>query len=75
MGLRCPKCNTENHHVIDSRGKGDLIWRRRECLSCGERFNTYEYLEPVTKREVWEEIKPELIANIRAAIIKSFKDD
>lgn len=33
--------------VIDSRTnkEGDIIRRRRECLSCQERFTTYERLE------------------------------
>ena len=33
--------------VIDSRNtrEGDMIRRRRECLSCNERFTTYERIE------------------------------
>jgi transcriptional repressor NrdR len=33
--------------VIDSRmsGEGLSIRRRRECLQCGKRFTTYEYVE------------------------------
>ena len=33
--------------MIDSRlsGEGDQVRRRRECLSCGERFTTYESAE------------------------------
>jgi transcriptional repressor NrdR len=33
--------------VIDSRvsGEGNSIRRRRECLDCGKRFTTYEYVE------------------------------
>jgi transcriptional repressor NrdR len=33
--------------VIDSRmsGEGISIRRRRECLKCGKRFTTYEYVE------------------------------
>jgi len=33
--------------VIDSRisGEGTSIRRRRECLKCGKRFTTYEYVE------------------------------
>jgi transcriptional repressor NrdR len=35
--------------VIDSREskEGDLIRRRRECLSCGRRFTTYERIDEV----------------------------
>jgi transcriptional repressor NrdR len=35
--------------VIDSRisKDGDAIRRRRECLGCGKRFTTYEFVEEV----------------------------
>ena len=33
--------------MVDSRASsaGDAIRRRRECLSCGKRFTTYEHVE------------------------------
>lgn len=33
--------------VVDSRAAkdGEAIRRRRECLACGKRFTTYEYIE------------------------------
>lgn len=42
--MRCPKCSHTESKVIDSRPSedGDAIRRRRECLSCGTRFTTYE---------------------------------
>jgi transcriptional repressor NrdR len=42
--LRCPYCGAEDTKVIDSRlaGDGAQVRRRRECLSCAERFTTYE---------------------------------
>lgn len=42
--MRCPKCGHTESKVIDSRPSedGDAIRRRRECLSCGARFTTYE---------------------------------
>lgn len=42
--MRCPKCGHVDSKVIDSRSSevGDSIRRRRECLSCGARFTTYE---------------------------------
>lgn len=45
--MRCPFCGAQNTRVIDSRlsGEGDQIRRRRECLSCHERFTTYEEAE------------------------------
>ena len=47
--LQCPYCEHEDTRVIDSRlseGK-DAIRRRRECISCGKRFTTYERREPL----------------------------
>ena len=47
--LQCPYCEHEDTRVIDSRlseGK-DAIRRRRECVSCGKRFTTYERREPL----------------------------
>jgi transcriptional repressor NrdR len=45
--MRCPFCDAQDTRVIDSRlaGDGDQIRRRRECLSCAERFTTYETAE------------------------------
>ena len=47
--MRCPRCGHEEDRVIDSRavrdGKG--VRRRRECLKCGHRFTTYEYVDAV----------------------------
>lgn len=45
--MRCPFCQKDNDHVIDSRSAedGKSIRRRRECLECGNRFTTYEALE------------------------------
>jgi len=45
--MYCPFCNHIETKVIDSRlaGEGRQIRRRRECLSCGERFTTFEAAE------------------------------
>jgi transcriptional repressor NrdR len=45
--LRCPHCGSFDDKVIDSRtlAGGDAIRRRRECLSCGFRFTSYERIE------------------------------
>lgn len=50
--MKCPFCHHDNDRVIDSRSSHDsyAIRRRRECLSCGRRYTTYERLEePVLK--------------------------
>lgn len=45
--MRCPKCHRNEDKVIDSRPlkDGAVIRRRRQCLSCGIRFTTYEEIE------------------------------
>ena len=45
--MKCPRCGHGDNKVVDSRvGKdGDVIRRRRECLSCHVRFTTYERIE------------------------------
>jgi transcriptional repressor NrdR len=42
--VRCPYCKEDQDKVVDSRSSdsGRAIRRRRECLSCGKRFTTYE---------------------------------
>lgn len=50
--MHCPFCRTDDTKVIDSRlvAEGDQVRRRRECLSCHERFTTYEVAELVMPR-------------------------
>ena len=45
--MTCPFCGFSEHKVVDSRtsSDGQAIRRRRECLSCGKRFTTYEHVE------------------------------
>lgn len=45
--MKCPFCGFLESKVIDSRptDEGSRIRRRRECLSCGKRFTTYEIIE------------------------------
>lgn len=38
----CPKCGEESR-VVDSRVMPDgNVWRKRECISCGARYETIE---------------------------------
>lgn len=52
--MRCPFCSEPDTKVIDSRlaNEGDSVRRRRECLTCGERFTTFETAELVMPRIV-----------------------
>ncbi|MCL6415065.1 transcriptional regulator NrdR [Aestuariirhabdus sp. Z084] len=50
--MHCPFCNAHDTKVIDSRlvAEGVQVRRRRECLSCSERFTTYEGAELLMPR-------------------------
>jgi len=45
--MRCPHCGSLEDKVLESRtlAGGESIRRRRECLSCGYRFTSYERIE------------------------------
>ncbi len=74
--MRCPWCGHTEDKVVDSRPaeRDEAIRRRRECLSCGRRFSTYERIEQlglmVVKRdgtrEPWSRGK--VLAGIRKAL-------
>ena len=47
--MNCPFCGLADSRVVDSReteGR-DAIRRRRECISCGQRFTTYEKIDEI----------------------------
>jgi len=45
--MKCPFCSSNENKVTDSRetSEATAIRRRRECIDCGKRFTTYEYVE------------------------------
>ncbi len=45
--MRCPFCGHPEDRVLESRAirDGAAIRRRRECLACGKRYNTFEQIE------------------------------
>lgn len=47
--MKCPFCGHLENKVVDSRlrREGDVIRRRRECLSCERRFTTHERVEDI----------------------------
>ncbi len=65
--MKCPYCGHLDNKVIDSRlnKEATITRRRRSCLSCDQRFTTYERLEvmmPVLvkkdgRRETWDRKK------------------
>ena len=52
--MRCPFCDAEDTKVIDSRlaNQGYEVRRRRECLTCSERFTSFESAELVMPKLV-----------------------
>jgi transcriptional repressor NrdR len=46
--VRCPYCHFRDSKVTDSRANDDGIRRRRQCISCGERFTTVEAVQLTT---------------------------
>ena len=47
--MRCPFCSFMEDRVVDSRTaqEGQAVRRRRECVSCKQRYTTYEYIERI----------------------------
>ncbi len=74
--MNCPYCHYRDSKVIDSRDVNDGIRRRRQCLSCGSRFTTYERLQStglfvIKKDQRREEFsKDKLLTGIRKACEK-----
>jgi transcriptional repressor NrdR len=52
--MKCPYCGHLEDKVVDSREskEGDVIRRRRQCLSCGKRFTSRERLEDIEYRVI-----------------------
>jgi transcriptional repressor NrdR len=47
--MKCPFCGHTEDRVVDSREskEGEVIRRRRECLSCSRRFTSYERIDQI----------------------------
>jgi transcriptional repressor NrdR len=77
MSMRCPWCGHSDDKVVDSRpAEQDVaIRRRRECLSCGRRFTTFERIEDVglvvVKRDGTKEpyLRDKVLVGIHKAIV------
>lgn len=76
--MKCPRCNGIEDRVLDSRlvKDGRAIRRRRECLKCGHRFTTYEWVEEtmplVVKKDGRREpySREKILAGVRKAFEK-----
>ncbi len=46
--MKCPYCGSAEFKTLETRDSPENTTRRRkECVSCGKRFTTYEYVETV----------------------------
>ena len=75
--MHCPFCNDIDTKVIDSRlvAEGNQVRRRRECVSCNERFTTFEVAELVLPRVVKQngDREPFNEDKLRAGILKALE--
>ena len=73
--MRCVQCGSFKDKVLDSRMSKDAtsIRRRRECLSCGYRYTTYEQIERTELRVVKRDGTREAIhrEKLRGGLIKA----
>ena len=75
--MHCPFCNDTDTKVIDSRlvAEGTQVRRRRECMSCEERFTTFESAELVMPRLIKQNGNREPFNEdkLRAGILKALE--
>ncbi|MCW4017346.1 MAG: transcriptional regulator NrdR [Candidatus Bathyarchaeota archaeon] len=46
--MKCPYCASEELKTLETRDSPQNTTRRRkECIKCGKRFTTYEYIETI----------------------------
>ncbi len=46
--MKCPFCGQQRSRVIDTRDMVRGIRRRRQCLSCEQRYTTHERVAPIS---------------------------
>ncbi len=75
--MHCPFCDAEDTKVIDSRlaNQGFEVRRRRECLTCSERFTTFESAELVMPKLVKNDGRREPFNEdkLRAGIVRALE--
>jgi len=75
--MHCPFCGAEDTKVVDSRlvAEGDQVRRRRQCLSCSERFTTYEVAELVMPRIIKQDGTREPFdeSKLRAGLLRALE--
>ena len=73
--MKCPFCASSDDRVVDSREsrEGEVIRRRRECVSCGRRFTSYETIEEIPYMVVKNDSRREPFdrKKLRAGLVKA----
>ena len=73
--MKCPYCAHLGDKVVDSREskEGEVIRRRRECVSCGRRFTSYETIEEIPYMVVKHDGRRESFdrKKLRAGLVKA----
>ena len=75
--MKCPFCGHVDNKVVDSRMSKDAseVRRRRECLSCQQRFTTYERVEEIEVYVIKKNDSPEVYdrSKIKSGILKALQ--
>ncbi|RUR27780.1 transcriptional regulator NrdR [Vreelandella andesensis] len=75
--MHCPFCGANDTRVTDSRlvADGDQVRRRRQCVSCNERFTTYETAELIMPRVVKSDGSRETFneSKLRAGMLRALE--
>src|ERR1700693_1558298 len=73
--MKCPFCAGVNDKVVDSRARreGEVIRRRREYVSCGRRFTSYQTIEEIPYVVVKKDGRREAFdrKKLRAGLVKA----
>ena len=73
--MKCPFCAAVDDRVADSREsrEGEVIRRRRECVTCGRRFTSYETIEEIPYMVVKNDGRREAFdrKKLRAGLVKA----
>lgn len=75
--MHCPFCSAVDTKVIDSRlvTEGNQVRRRRECITCAERFTSFETAELLMPRLIKQngEREPFNEDKLRSGILKALE--
>ncbi|MEH6446401.1 MAG: transcriptional regulator NrdR [Oceanospirillaceae bacterium] len=75
--MHCPFCTAVDTKVVDSRlvAEGQQVRRRRECISCLERYTTYETAELLMPRLIKSDgsSQPFDEQKVRAGILRALE--